>query len=230
MTQCPNHYATLQVSTSASPDEIKQAYRRLAKEYHPDRNSASDASDRIVAINAAYEVLSDRGQRQRYDRDRADRFHQRSTSRKQHASAPPNRSERGSASDERLQKWIRQVYRPIDRQVARILHSLDRQIDDLSADPFDDALMDVFCDYIATSKEVLETAQGTFRSQPNPSTLAGVAADVYCCLDRVNDGLEELEYFTLNYDDRHLHMGQELFRIAIGLRANVFHRLRNFSS
>jgi molecular chaperone DnaJ len=222
---------------SASLAEIKQAYRRLAKEYHPDRNSASDASDRIVAINAAYEILGDQGQRQRYDRDYAYHFRRsRSTSRNQHVAEPrstrpaqSSRADRGSASDERLQRWIEQVYRPIDRQVARILHSLDRQIDELSADPFDDALMDVFCNYIETSKEVLDGAQQVFRSQPNPSTLASVAADVYCYLDRVSDGLEELEYFTLNYDDRHLHMGQELFRIAIGLRANAFQGLRNFS-
>ncbi len=230
-----NYYATLQVSMSASLAEIKQAYRRLVKEYHPDCNPAPDARERIIAINAAYEILGDQGRRQRYDHDYAYSFRRsRSASREQHATAPrsryrPSRPDRGSASDERLLQWIEQVYRPIDRQVARILHSLDQQIDELSADPFDDALMEVFCNYIETSKGVLEIAQHSFRSQPNPSTLASVAADVYCCLDRVNDGLEELEYFTLNYDDRHLHLGQELFRIAIGLRANAFHSLRNFA-
>ena len=53
---------------------------------------------------------------------------------------------------------------------------------------------------------------------PNPSNLAGVAAHLYYCLDRVADGIEELEFFTLNYDDRCLHAGQEMFRIAAGLR------------
>jgi molecular chaperone DnaJ len=220
---------------SASLTEIKQAYRRLAKEYHPDCNPAPNARDQIIAINAAYEILGDQGRRQRYDRDYADHF-RRSRSAEHARQANPARSQyrstrhdHGSASDERLQTWIEQVYRPIDRQIARVLHSLDQQIDALSADPFDDALMDIFCNYIKSSKGVLEIAQHAFRSQPNPPTLASVAADVYCCLDRVNDGLEELEYFTLNYDDRHLHMGQELFRIAIGLRANAFQNLRHFA-
>lgn len=230
---------------SASLTEIKQAYRRLAKEYHPDRNPSSEARDQIIAINAAYEILGDQGRRQQYDRQYVDHFRRSRSTFHSHSSShshswahqatahrsPPrsNRTDQGSSTDERLQQWIEQVYRPINRHVARILHSLDQQIDQLSADPFDDALMDVFCDYIETSKNVLETAQQVLRSQPNPSMLASVAANVYCCLDRVSDGLEELEYFTLNYDDRHLHMGQELFRIAIGLRANAFQGLRNFS-
>jgi len=233
VTECPNHYATLQVATSASFAEIKQAYRRLAKEYHPDRNPTQHARDRIISINAAYEVLSDRTERQRYDRTYHSQFRNRRVSRDRHATAPRSasrstRRDRGTASDERLMAWIENVYRPIDRQLARILHSLDRQIDDLSADPFDDVLMGAFCEYIESSKVFLAAAQRSFRSQPNPATFASVAADVYCCLDRVQDGLEELESFTLNYDDRHLHMGQELFRIAIGLRANSFHNLRNF--
>jgi len=227
---------------SASLTEIKQAYRRLAKEYHPDRNPSLEARDRIIAINAAYEILGDQGRRQHYDHQYVNHFrrshstsHSNSTSWTHQTAAhrsPPrsNRADRGHSTDARLQQWIEQVYRPIDRHVARILHSLDQQIDDLSADPFDDALMDGFCDYIETSKNVLEAAQQALRSQPNPSALASVAATVYCCLDRVSDGLEELEYFTLNYDDRHLHMGQELFRIAIGLRANAFQGLRNFSA
>lgn len=53
---------------------------------------------------------------------------------------------------------------------------------------------------------------------PNPANLAGVAAHLYYCLNQVGDGLDELEFFTLNYDDHYLHTGQELFRIAEGLR------------
>jgi len=40
------------------------------------------------------------------------------------------------------------------------------------------------------------------------------AANLYYCLDRLSDGLEELERFTLNYDAQYLNMGQELFKIA----------------
>ena len=62
-----NHYETLGVSESASPDEIKQAYRRLAKEFHPDKNPGVDTSSRFQNIQNAYEILGDVNKRQQYD-------------------------------------------------------------------------------------------------------------------------------------------------------------------
>jgi molecular chaperone DnaJ len=53
---------------------------------------------------------------------------------------------------------------------------------------------------------------------PNPSTVAGVAAHLYYCINQVGDGLDELERFTSSYNEYYLHTGQELFRIARGLR------------
>jgi molecular chaperone DnaJ len=53
---------------------------------------------------------------------------------------------------------------------------------------------------------------------PNPSNLAGVAANLYYCLNQIEDGLDDLEMFLLNYDEHYLHVGQELFRIARGLK------------
>ncbi|HEY9382961.1 MAG TPA: molecular chaperone DnaJ [Gemmatimonadales bacterium] len=61
-------YELLCVERDASEDEIKRAYRRLAMEYHPDRNSAPDAAAKFREIAEAYEVLIDPDQRARYDR------------------------------------------------------------------------------------------------------------------------------------------------------------------
>ena len=61
-------YTLLGVARDASPDEVKRAFRRLAMEYHPDRNKAPDAEAKFKQINAAYEVLSDPEKRARYDR------------------------------------------------------------------------------------------------------------------------------------------------------------------
>ncbi|MBN1484486.1 MAG: molecular chaperone DnaJ [Chloroflexia bacterium] len=68
MSEKRDYYDVLGVSRGAGPDEIKKAYRRLARQYHPDVNKADDAENRFKEINEAYEVLSDEQKRAAYDR------------------------------------------------------------------------------------------------------------------------------------------------------------------
>lgn len=60
-------YDTLEVSENASEAEIKKAYRRLARQYHPDINKEKDAEEKFKEINAAYEILSDKEKKAKYD-------------------------------------------------------------------------------------------------------------------------------------------------------------------
>ncbi len=69
MTQKPNYYQILQVDSSAEPEVIEGAYKRLAKKYHPDmRENPLVNQQRMQLINEAYQVLSDPKKRAQYDR------------------------------------------------------------------------------------------------------------------------------------------------------------------
>ena len=62
-----DYYEILGVSKDASAEEIKRAYRRLALQWHPDRNKSPEAEEKFKEINEAYEVLSDPKKRRAYD-------------------------------------------------------------------------------------------------------------------------------------------------------------------
>ncbi|MDH6181147.1 molecular chaperone DnaJ [Microbacteriaceae bacterium SG_E_30_P1] len=62
-----DHYEVLGVDRTASAEEIKKAYRRLARELHPDVNPSAEASERFKQVTHAYDVLSDPQERQQYD-------------------------------------------------------------------------------------------------------------------------------------------------------------------
>src|SRR6516162_8073839 len=64
-----DYYETLGVKRDASEDEIKKAYRKLARQYHPDRNPGDkQAEERFKEISQAHDVLSDSEKRKAYDR------------------------------------------------------------------------------------------------------------------------------------------------------------------
>ncbi len=113
------------------------------------------------------------------------------------------------------------MYKLVNRILCVLLNSLEEQIEQLAPDPFDDQLIDEFQEYLKVCCEDLKQAQNTFRSLPNPPSLAKAAAHLYYSLSQVGDGLEELAYFPLNYDDRYLHTGQEMLRIAMRLHCEA---------
>ncbi len=67
MPSAPDYYQLLGVPRNASEEQIRSAYRKLARQYHPDVSQAADAPERFKQVTEAYEVLSDPEKRQRYD-------------------------------------------------------------------------------------------------------------------------------------------------------------------
>lgn len=225
-----NHYQTLQVNSQATQHEIKQAYRRLAKQFHPDSQRETKC-DKIIALNAAYEVLGNSKSRRLYDRQQqlgqtADFFVDRQA---RNAAAQKQYQQRRARTKPEVgyQQWLIEVYHPIDRLVVEILEPLKIEIEKLSADPFDDELMGDFGNYLDTCNDYWQQAQQKLASQPNPAQLAGVAANLYYCLNHIGDGIKELQWFTMNYNDRYLHTGQEIFRIAGKLHIQAQERVHS---
>jgi len=226
-----NHYKTLRLSYNASPAEVKSAYRGLVKEYHPDCNHHLDNHDDIASINLAYEILSNAQSRANYDRSIGIKHSPHvAASRSQGTKRSGFKQEHHLNEDQKFDRWLKQVYEPITKMLAVILDSLDEQIDDLADDPFDDGLMEDFEDYIDECRGLFAKAQTFFRAVPNPASAAGIASYLYHCLNAISDGIEELNYFTLNFDDHHLHTGQELWRRADELRYYAQREMENLQT
>jgi curved DNA-binding protein CbpA len=65
-----DHYAILGIASDATSDEVRSAYRRKALQFHPDRNTAPEATDQFRDVQEAYETLSDVARRYAYDENR----------------------------------------------------------------------------------------------------------------------------------------------------------------
>jgi molecular chaperone DnaJ len=221
------HYQVLQVSQQATADEIKQSYRRLAKEFHPDVNGGKTNSDRIVKLNAAYEVLGDERKRREYDYLYGTA---KPIPRQQQAATPMPRRPRtvGRELDEELILWLNQVYQPINRTINWIIKPLKTQIQELSADPFDDELMANFEAYVTECQQHLQKIEKIFHSMPNPSLIADIAANLYYTINQVSDGVKELNFYIMNYDESYLHDGIEMFKIAAQLQKETNKKLKSY--
>src|SRR3974377_982 len=67
-------YQILQIDPAAEKEVVQAAFKRLALKYHPDRNQALDAHQRMQELNDAYAIISDPAQRAAYDRERQQRL------------------------------------------------------------------------------------------------------------------------------------------------------------
>jgi len=225
-----NHYDILDLPRNATGRDIKIAYRRLVKQFHPDSQTHQASHEQIILINAAHEVLSDPQRRRHYDQNNANNgaFPKRESRNRQASQACRQGQRRSRQADLNREQWLRQVYHPITEGLTTAIESLDWQIDNLAADLFDDELMAEFQSYITDVTGCLGTCRQRLQSSPNPQSFAKIAAFLYYGLNHMEDALEELTTFTQNYDESFLHTGRELFRLTSDLLAEAEATVQQF--
>ena len=130
-----NLYEELGLNKNATISEIKSSYRSLVKKHHPD---AGGKKERFLAIQNAWETLNDPIKKKEYD----SRFSFSSSS---FDSLNENWEEKfnskkynSSIKDKEVETWIKEIYSPINRLISQIIKPLNKEIKELSADPYDD--------------------------------------------------------------------------------------------
>jgi len=229
--------------------KAKQCHPDRQGSLEADDKTSAAAHAAIVEINAAYEVLGDPERRKSYDQQSkwGGQY-----SRSQHGTAAPyqsyadyarasgasttpqepgpskasRRRSSGRATDVALEDWMRQIYNPVSRYINTVVKPLASQIRELSADPFDDELMDAFVAYLQDCRTAQEKADAKFKSMPNPPVAAGPASKLYYAINHLGDGIDELERFTTSYEESYIHSGKEMFRRAKQFRKEAQESLK----
>lgn len=227
----PDPYQVLGVAPLASAAEIKAAYRALVKQHHPDTGGDDHT---ILELNAAWEVLGDVDRRRRHDQLRGGTSGSGTPSPGIRTPGPGTRAagtpgsgspgqarRRAADQDSELGQWLQLVYAPIDRLLGQVINPFPAQLRALSADPYDDQLMEAFCAYLEQSQARLEKVVGLYRSRACPASAQGFGLSLYHCLSQVQDALAELERYTMGYVDGYLHDGREMLREAKRRRSRL---------
>jgi molecular chaperone DnaJ len=214
----PDHYAVLGLTRQATAAEIKAAYRSLVKRHHPD---AGGDERRILALNAAWEVLRDGERRRRYDGITSTASPSPATPAATSTAARGGGLRRSTHHDQDLAAWLQQVYVPVDRLLGQVINPFPAALRALSADPYDDELMEAFCRFLQQSQARLEKVETLYRSRACPASARGFGISLYHCLSQVKDALTELERYTMGYVDGYLRDGREMLREARQRRSRL---------
>ena len=217
-------YKELGLSPAATAAEIKVAYRQLVKRHHPD---AGGDLQRIVAINLAYGVLSQAETRQAYDATQQGSLRRRTADHVRSRGTPRRPSPPFPNPTVEAYQWLRVVFDPANRQLSKIITPFPGQLRSLSANPYDDRMMAVFCHYISNSQRRVDLVQALYQSCCAPPALTDFSTDLYRCFRHVQEGLSQLDLYTRGYVDDYLRDGREVMRLARQLRHGLQQRRRH---
>ncbi len=206
-----NLYKELGLRENATQSEIKSSYRRLVKQHHPD---AGGEKDRFLAIQDAWETLHDPFKKEQYDKNLFS-LQQSSNFKDENWEDNINTKKYSSkVKDNEVKNWIKNIYNPINRFISQIIKPLSQEIKELSADPYDEELMDNFCKYIALSQKKIEKVDKLYKSISVPRSISSLGLDLYHCFSQVKDALSELDKYTQGYVDDYLFDGKEMMKEA----------------
>ena len=213
-----NLYKELGLKENATQSEIKSSYRRLVKKHHPD---AGGEKDRFLAIQDAWETLNDPFKKEQYDKNLFS-LQQSSNLRDENWEDNVNTKKYSSkVKDNEVKNWIKNIYNPINRFISQIIKPLSQEIKELSADPYDEELMDSFCKYIALSQKKIEKVDKLYKSISVPRSISSLGLDLYHCFSQVKDALSELDKYTQGYVDDYLFDGKEMMKEAKRIQSKM---------
>ena len=195
-------YQILKVHPSAKLEEIKKAYRKLVKIHHPDKGGDSAL---MLEINSAWEMLKKKHKDLNFNKVNNSKVYNQNEYK---------RESNNYSNSEDIKKWFQNIYLPINKLLGQIMNPLSSKIRDLSADPYDQILMDSFCLYLEESKKKITKIKKIYTSFASPSIIRDFSLNLYHCLSHVEDGINELERYTMGYVDNYLYDGKAMIAIA----------------
>ena len=206
-----NLYELLGLKQNATKSEIKSSYRSLVKQHHPDTGGDKE---RFLAIQNAWETLNDPLKKEEYDKNlfflnQASNFNDKNWPEKINT-----KKYNSTIKDNEVKNWIKNIYNPTNRFISQIIKPLSQEIKELSADPYDDELMDKFCSYINLSQKKIEKVDQLYKSISVPNSISSLGLDLYHCFSQVKDALSELDKYTQGYVDDYLFDGKEMMKQA----------------
>ena len=195
-------YQILKVHPSAKLEEIKKAYRKLVKIHHPDKGGDSTV---MLEVISAWKILKQKHKDINLNKVKEPKI--------QNNNEYKIKTSNLSKSED-IKNWFQNIYLPIDKLLGQIINPLGSKIRDLSADPYDQILMDSFCSYLEISKDKITKIKKIYTSFASPSIIRDFSLDLYHCLSHVEDGINELDRYTMGYVDNYLHDGKAMIAIA----------------
>ena len=195
-----NLYAELGLKENATKGEIKSSYRRLVKKHHPD---AGGEKDRFLAIQDAWEILNDPKKKEEYDKTLFPSNHSSIFENTNWEEKVNTKKYNSLIKDNEVKYWIKNIFNPINRLISQIINPLNQEIKELSADPYDEELMDKFCSYITLSQKKIEKVDNLYKSMSVPNSISSLGLDLYHCFSQVKDALSEFNRYTQGYVDNY---------------------------